>query len=492
MIADKDLLSIQQARILLENAKLAHKKLADFSQEKLDSVIDAVVNELNGHLQSLAVMSHEETGYGKWQDKFVKNQFACNFITQSFKDTKVVGILNKDLNTKITEIGVPVGIIACAVSALSPVSTTIYNTLLAIKSANAIVFAPHPRAARSIKYVLDIIIRAAHNAGLPQGSIAYLDTVTKTGTKELFSHHCTSLIMVSGVASLIDMAMNSGKPFICGGTGNGPAFIERTANVDKAVQDIVTSKTFDNGITPSCEQSLILDKEIAQKAKDLLKAFGAYFMSDDEAQRLAKILFHPNTKRNVETIGLDAKSLAQKASITVPENTILLIIDRTYVRDSDVYSKELFAPVLACYTEDDWQNACEKCIELLIVEENSHTLTIHSTNEEVVELFALKKPVARLLVNTSACFGGMGMSSNLFPALTLGSSTTGFGMTSDNVSPSHLTYKRKVAYGVSDSFIATKQTSTSSAYSSTNLNTEKAEALRSVISEIVKKLHSSL
>ncbi len=489
MIADKDLLSIQQARIHVENAKLAHKKLADFPQEKLDEVIEAIVYALKDQLQDLAVMSHQETGYGRWQDKVIKNQFACNYLANTMKNQKVVGILRKDLQNKTMEIGVPVGIIACAVSALSPVSTCIYNILLAIKSANAIVISPHPRAAKTLKHLLDIVIRAAEKAGLPQGSIAYLETVTKSGTQELFSHPSTSLVLVSGVRNLIDMAKKSGKAFICGGTGNGPAFIERTADVNKAVSDIVKSKTFDNGITPSSEQSIILDAHIAQKAKEVFKALGAYFMSDEEAQRLAAVLFHPNAQRNVETIGLDAKHLAQKASIIVPENTVLLMIDRTYVRDSDVYSKELFAPVLACYTEDDWQNACEKCIEILIVEENSHTLTIHSNNEEVIELFALKKPVARLLVNTPACFGGMGMSSNLFPALTLGSATTGFGVTSDNVSPYHFTYTRKVAYGVSDSFIQTK--SLASQQNTTTISSEKVDELRAIISEIVNKIHNS-
>ncbi len=494
MIADKDLLSIQQARIHLENAKLAQKKLADFSQEKLDIIIEAIVNELKDKFQPLAVMSHQETGYGRWQDKYIKNKFACLYLSDKIKGMKVVGILKKDEQNKTMEIGVPLGIIACAVSALSPVSTTIYNVLLAIKSANAIVFSPHPRAYDTIKYLLDLIIKVAKKSGLPDGSISYLNTVTKSGTKELFSHDLTNLVMISGVKNLIDMAMKSGKPFICGGTGSGPAFIERTANIEKAVQDIIYSKTFDNGISPSCEQSLILDAEIAHRVKDLFKNNGTHFMNGEEADRLAKILFRSDGTRNVETIGLSAKDLAQKAFIQVPDNTNLLIIDRKYVRDNDFFTRELFAPVLACYTEDDWQNACEKCIELLIVEENSHSLTIHSENEEVIELFALKKPVARLLVNTPACFGGMGMNSNLFPALTLGSATTGFGITSDNVSPFHLTYTRKVAHGVSNSFINYQVNDFQSSNHSVNnvnknqdISSEKIDELRYIISEIVKK-----
>lgn len=485
MIADKDLLSIQNARILLEDAKLAQKKLAEFPQEKLDVIFEGVLAAVSKYTQSLAVMSHEETGYGRWEDKLVKNNFVCQHVSTALREMQCVGILSKNHQTKIMEIGVPLGVIVSLVSAMSPISTTIYNTLLAIKSGNALVFSLHPRAIKSMQHVLDIMISAAHAHGLPKGCLSYLATITKSGTQALFQHPATSLIMISSVSGMLQSAIDSGKPFIFGGTGDGPVFIERTANVEQAIDDIIASKTFDNGIAPSAEQSLILDAHIAKQAKDLLLAKGAYFMSDAEASKLASVLFLCDRKRNKETVGISVVELAKRAQIAIPSNTVLLIVDRKYVRDIDPYSKELLAPVLTCYTEDDWQNACEKCIELLIVEGSSHTLTIHSNDENVIEQFALKKPVARLLVNTPAAFGGMGMSTNLFPALTLGSGTSGYGITSDNVSPSHLTYIRKVAYGVKN--ITSEQQNTQQI---TN-EPEQIQVLRKVLHEAITALSSS-
>ena len=488
MIADKDLLSIQQARILLENAKIAQKKLAEFSQEKLDVIFEGVLIEVSKHVQSLAIMSHEETGYGRWQDKLVKNRFVCEQVATALREMRLVGILSKDKQTKVMEVGVPLGVVVSLVSAMSPISTTIYNVLLAIKSGNALVFSLHPRAAKSMQYVLDIMITAAHAHGLPKGCLSYLETITQGGTETLFKHPATSLIMISSVFGMLQTAIASGKPFIFGGTGNGPVFIERTANIEKAVQDIITSKTFDNGIAPSAEQSLVLDAKIAQQARDLLVAKGAYFMSDAEADKLATILFSCDRKRNKETVGMSVNDLAKKAQFTIPAQTTLLIVDRKYVRDIDPYSKELLAPVLTCYTEDDWQNACEKCIELLIVEGNSHTLTIHSNDENVIEQFALKKPVARLLVNTPAAFGGMGFSTNLFPALTLGSGTSGYGITSDNVTPMHLTYIRKVAYGVRN---ITHENDHHTSNQIENDESDRMQILRKVLHKAITALDTS-
>lgn len=447
MIADKDLLSIQQARILAENARDAQKKLVTFSQAKLDGIAERVAEEILKHAQSLAVMSQEETGCGKWQDKTFKNRFVATRVPERIRSMRCVGIIGRDEASGIMDIGVPMGVIAAVCPVTAPVSTAIYKTLIAIKSGNAIVFAPHPRAAGSMGSALDIMIQAATAAGLPEGALSYMGTVTKSGTLELMKHPAVNLILATSVPTLFKAAQGCGTRIIYGGRGNGPAFIERSADLSQAVKDIVESKTFDNGLAPAAEQSVVIDACILDKVQAAFIAEGAYFMSDDESHRVAELFFHPDGRCKKGPIGLDAQEIAKRAGIAAPAGVRLLMASRKYVLESDPYSRVFLAPVMACFIEADWMHACEKCIELLLHERQAHTLVIHSNDEEVICQFALKKPVARMLVNTPASLGGMGASTNLFPAMTLGSGSAGQGITSDNVSPMNLVYIRRVGFG---------------------------------------------
>ncbi len=447
-IIDNDLLSIQEARILAENAFEAQKKLSAFSQEKLDEIVECMAEAVEKHTKALAVMSNEETDYGRWQDKCVKNKFVCGYARRHLRGMRCVGIIDEDRKNGMMDIGVPVGVIVALCPATSPVSTTIYKTLIAIKSGNAIVFSPHPRAQKTISKVLDIMIEAAGAHGLPEGVLTYLHTVAPAGTIELMKHKAISLIMNTGVPGMLQAAHGAGKPVIYGGTGNGPAFIERTADIQQAVKDIIVSKTFDNGVVSSAEQSVVVDGCISNDVKRELLNNGAYFMTEEESQKLASLFFYPDGKSNSNMVGISAKTLAQRAGLSVPDDVTVLIAERKYVSETDPYSKEKLCPVLTYYVEDDWMHACEKCIELLLSERNGHTLVIHSKDDDVICQFALKKPVGRLLVNTPATFGGMGATTNLFPSMTLGSGSAGYGITSDNVSPLNLIYTRKVGYGV--------------------------------------------
>lgn len=447
-IIDNDLLSIQESRILIENARDAQKMMAVFSQEKLDEIVERMAEEIGKHLQELAVMSHEETDYGNWQDKYLKNKFVCDNITAKIRGMRCVGIIAEDRQKKTMDIGVPMGVIVALCPATSPVSTTIYKALLAVKSGNAIVFSPHPRAKKTIAKTLDLLIRVAEENGLPEGALAYLHTVTQSGTIEMMNHKDTSLIMNTGVPGMLNAAYRSGTPVIYGGNGNGPAFIERTADIKQSVKDIIISKIFDNGIVSAAEQSIVVDSCIADKVKQELVNHGAYFMSEAESDRLGKLFFCADGKMDSEMVGKSAQQLAAKAGFRVSEETTVLISEQKYVSENNPYSKEKLGPVLAYYIEDDWMHACEKCIELLLSERHGHTLVIHSNDEEVIRQFALKKPVGRVLVNTPASLGSMGFTTNLFPAMTLGSGSAGDGMTSDNVSPMNLIYIRKVGYGV--------------------------------------------
>ena len=447
-IIDNDLLSIQESRIIAENAGEAQKLLATFPQEKLDEIVQRMAEEISKYAHELAIMSRDETDYGKWQDKYIKNRFASEYLPTKLRGMRCVGIIEEDHVNKTIYVGVPMGVIIALCPATSPVSTTIYKALIAIKSGNAIIFSPHPRAKKTIGKALDIMIRAAEGFGLPVGALAYLHTVTPAGTRELMNHKATSLIMNTGVPGMLKAAYKSGKPVIYGGNGNGPAFIERTADVRQAVRDIIASKTFDNGIVSGAEQSIVVDSCIAADVKRELQSNGAYFMTEEEAQKLGCLFYNADGTLNPEMVGKSPQELAKRASFCIPEGSTVLISEQKYVSETNPYSKEKLCPVLAYYIEDDWMHACEKCIELLLSERQGHTLVMHSKDEEVIRLFALKKPVGRVLVNTPASFGSMGSTTNLFPAMTLGSGSAGLGMTSDNVSPMNLIYIRKVGYGV--------------------------------------------
>lgn len=447
-IIDNDLLSMQEARILVENAREAQKKLATFSQEKLDEIVEAMADEIGRNAKELAVMSSDETDYGKWQDKLIKNRFVCEYLPKELKGMRCIGIISENREKRTMDIGVPVGVIIGLCPATSPVSTTLYKAMIAIKSGNAIIFSPHPRGKNTISKTLDLLISVAERHGLPEGALAYLHTVKQSGAIELMNHKFTSLIMITGVPGMLEAAKKSGKPVIYGGSGNGPAFIERTADIRQAAQDIIASKSFDNGVVSASEQSIVVDLCIADQVKTELQNNGAYFMTDEEAYNLSTVLFHSDGTTEPEMVGKTAQELAKKAGFSVPNSVKVLISEQKYVSDINPYSKEKLCPVLAYYIEDDWMHACEKCIELLITEENGHTLVIHSKDEEVIRQFALKKPVGRVLVNTPATFGSMGATTNLFPAMTLGSGSAGIGITTDNVSPMNLIYVRKVGYGV--------------------------------------------
>ncbi len=493
-IIDNDLLSMQEARILVENAREAQRKLATFPQGKLDEIVARMTEEIEKHACELAIMSSEETDYGKQKDKCIKNHFVCKYLSTRLKGMNCVGIINEDKQNKTMDVGVPMGVIVAFCPSTSPVSTTIYKALIAIKSGNAIIFSPHPRARNTICKTLDILIRAAEGYGLPEGALAYLHTVTTSGSAELMNHRDTSLIMNTGVPSLLKVANKSGKPVIYGGTGNGPAFIERTADIKQAVKDIIDSKTFDYGIVSAAEQSIVVDSCIACEVKQELKSNGGYFMTKEEAEKLGSLFFRNDGSAEPEVVGKSPQYLAKRAGFSVPSDIKVLISEQKYVSQNNPYSREKLCPVLAYYIEDDWMHACEKCIELLLSERYGHTLVIHSRDEEVIRQFALKKPVGRVLVNTPGTFGSMGATTNMFPSMTLGSGSAGHGMTSDNVSPMNLIYIRKVGYGVRktdeivNEVLREKNSSANSMGQSEVYDLDNMEILQNILKKIMEDL----
>ncbi|WP_315118597.1 acetaldehyde dehydrogenase (acetylating) [uncultured Clostridium sp.] len=447
-LLDKDLVLVQEVRNLIKKAKEAQRVLAQMSQSQIDKIVKAIADAGFENAERLAKMANEETGFGKWQDKIVKNTFASKIVYNAIKDMKTVGILEDDKVNKIIEVAVPVGVVAGLIPSTNPTSTAIYKAMISIKSANAIVFSPHPNAKNCILETVKIISEAAKAAGCPDGAIACMTVPTMEGTDVLMKHNDIALILATGGSAMVKAAYSSGTPAIGVGPGNGPAFIERSANIPLAVKRILDSKTFDNGTICASEQSVVVEECIKEEVIKELKKQGAYFLTDEEAKKLEKFIMRANGTMNPQIVGKSVEAIANLASLSIPEGTRVLVAAETRVGNTVPYSREKLAPILAFYTEKDWESACEKCIEILNNEGAGHTLIIHSENEKIIREFALRKPVSRMLINTPGALGGIGATTNLMPALTLGCGAVGGSSTSDNIGPFNLLNIRRVAYGV--------------------------------------------
>ena len=447
---DKDLLSIQEVRDLLKEAKKAQSIYSTFTQEQIDAIVKEMSIEATKHEVELAKMANQETGFGKWEDKVLKNRLAAQGVYDYIKDMKTTGIINEDKNAKIIEIGVPMGIIAALIPSTNPTSTVIYKVMISLKAGNAVVISPHPNAKECIIRTAEILIEAAERMGAPKGLIGVIKTPTLQATNELMKHKDTSLILATGGEAMVKAAYSSGTPAIGVGPGNGPAFIERSADVKLAVKRILDSKTFDNGVICASEQSIVTESIIRNDVIAELKKQGAYFLNREERDRVGSILMRANGTMNPKIVGRTAVYIAEMAGISVPSDTRVLVSEEREVSHANPYSREKLCPVLGFYTEENWETACERCIEILQNEGVGHTMTIHSENDNVIREFALKKPVSRLLINTAAALGGVGATTNLAPAFTLGCGAVGGSSTSDNISPLNLMNIRRAAYGTKE------------------------------------------
>lgn len=443
-----DLKSIQEVRCLIKKAKEAQKIYCELGQEKIDHIVKKVAEAGEKNAEKLAKLAVEETGFGNYEDKIIKNKFASRVVYESIKDLKTIGIIKEDMEKKVIEIGTPVGVIAGLIPSTNPTSTAIYKSLIALKAGNAIIFSPHPNAKNSIIEAVKILSEAAINAGAPEGIIGCMTIPTMEGTDELMKNNDVSLILATGGSAMVKAAYSSGTPAIGVGPGNGPAFIEKSADITMAVKRIVDSKTFDNGVICASEQSIVVEKCIKEKVINELIGQGCYFLNEEETEKVSKFILRANGTMNPQIVGKTAKDIANMAGITIPNGTKILISEQEKVGKNYPFSREKLAPILAFYTEEDWEKACEKCIKLLNNEGIGHTLIIHSNNEDVIREFALKKPVSRILVNTPGALGGIGGTTNLIPALTLGCGAVGGSATSDNVSPLNLMNIRRLAYGI--------------------------------------------
>ncbi len=443
---DKDLQSMQQARDLLEKAFQAQGQYADFSQERVDSIVQAMSRAGLREAERLARMAVEETGFGRVEDKILKNRFGAETVYLAIRDLKTAGIVREDQEKGIVEIASPVGVIAAIIPSTNPTSTAIFKALIALKSRNSIVFSPHPAATQCVLETARILMEAARAAGAPEGVIQCMSVSTLEGTHELMKHRKTALILATGGLGLVRAAYSAGKPAFGVGPGNVPAYIESSANIPKAVRDVFAGKCFDNGTLCSSEQSIVTDEAIYSSVMEEVKAQGGYFLSEAEIDVVGKLVVTPNRAINPQIVGRAATVIAGMAGVTVPANTRVLVATLKGVGRQYPLSIEKLSPILAFYVEKDWHAACDRCIELLNYGGLGHTLAIHSQNEEIIRQFGLHKPVSRIVVNTQAALGAVGHTTNLFPSMTLGCGTMGGNISSDNISPLHLVNIKRIAY----------------------------------------------
>jgi acetaldehyde dehydrogenase (acetylating) len=445
---DKDLASIAEARALARRAKAAWHLLAEFDQPRIDAIVDAMAAAAQANAEAFAQMAVEETGYGIVADKVQKNLFSAKKVYEFIRPMKTVGVVARHADRGIVEIAEPFGVVAAVVPSTNPTSTAIYKILIAIKARCAIVLSPHPAAVKCISRVAEVMDEAARRAGAPAGSINWMTTVTLEGTQELMKHRDVAVILATGGMGLVRAAYSAGKPAYGVGPGNAPAYIERTADVKKAVRDVITGKTFDNGVLCSSENSVVVDQDIAGAVRSEFEAQGGYFLSAAEMDAVARGLVTPQRLPNPALVGKSATVVAEKCGISVPEGTRVLIAQLEGVGRDYPLSIEKLCPVLSFYVVRDWREGCERCKEILRYGGMGHTMSIHSRNEQVILEFGLKKPAFRIVVNTPTTHGSIGLTTGLDPAMTLGCGGYGGNITSDNISPRHLLNIKRLAYEV--------------------------------------------
>ena len=447
MQLDKDLQARQEARTLAKQAENAQKELFFFPQEKLDAIVGAVAKAFSASAAELAQMAVEETGFGNVEDKITKNKFASQTVLEAIEPMKTVGILKE--NPGLWEVGVPVGVIAAIVPSTNPTSTVCYKAMIALKSGNAIIFSPHPKALACTLRATQIVAKAAEEAGAPKGSVSCLTIPSLDGCRELMGAEPVRLILATGGPAMVKAAYSSGKPAIGVGAGNGPAYLHPSCDLKDALEKILKSKTFDNGTVCASEQSIIVEVSLEAKAKEMAKGLGYYFMDEKEAKALGAILFRSNGALNPEIVGKSASVLAEKAGFSIPQSVKILVAKEQDAGKEYPYSHEKLCPVLGWFVVEDEEAAKKLAIKVLSHEGVGHTFSIHANNTDVVRRFCREIPVSRFLVNAPAAQGGIGAATKLFPALTLGCGTVGGSSSSNNISPMDLVNIRKVAWGQS-------------------------------------------
>lgn len=445
---DKDLLSVQEVRELVGKAKAAQQELAEMTQQQVDRIVRAIADAGVRNARRLAQMANEDTGFGVIEDKIVKNVFASRGVYEHIKDMRTIGEIGRDEEKKLRIIAVPMGVIAGLIPSTNPTSTALFKSEIAIKAGNAIVFSPHPSALRCIMETVKVIRQAIAEAGGNEDLVSCITIPTMQATDNLMKHPDTALILATGGSAMVRAAYSSGTPAIGVGPGNGPAYIERTADIPLAVKRIMDSKTFDNGTICASEQSVICDADMRAAIQTEMEKQGAYFLNPDERAKLGRFILRANGTMNPEIVGRSVQTIAELAGLDIPKSARVIVADEDGVGRGHPYSNEKLGPILAFFTGEDYKDVCEKCCTILRYEGAGHTFSMHTKDDKIVDYFAKRIPASRFMVNTASALGGIGGTTGLTPSLTLGCGAVGGSATSENVGPANLFDRRYIAYGL--------------------------------------------
>lgn len=444
MSEHQDLVSVQQARDLVEAAHRAWLTVARFDQAKIDRICEAMAGVALRASLRLGQLAHEETGFGKPEDKREKNRFAAEDVWNYFRTLKTVGVVKE--TESIVEIASPRGVVAAIIPSTNPTSTAIFKIIIAIKSRNTIVLSPHPSAARCIAETARVMREVAVREGLPAEAIGCLEGSTIEGTEALMKHKRTAVILATGGIGLVRAAYSSGKPAFGVGPGNVPVFIEKTADAAKAVSDILTSTCFDNGTICASEQSVVVDAQLANAVREQFKLQGGHFLNQAEAEAVGKILLTPQRTLNANIVGKSAEYIANLAGISIPNGTRCLLADCGGVGRDFPWSIEKLSPTLAFFVVDGIEQGAQRCLEILQFGGMGHTAGMHTRSREAAIRYGEQMPASRIVINSPTTHGAIGFSTDLAPSMTLGCGSWGGNVTSDNVSPIHLMDIKRVAF----------------------------------------------
>ncbi len=439
---------MQEARTLASQAFEAWKVWAKASQQDVDRVCAAMASAAFNAADRLGQLAYEETGYGVPAHKRLKNEFASRNVWESIKDIKTAGVIHHDPEKRIYQIAWPMGVVAGLTPSTNPTSTVIYKILIAVKARDAIVIAPHPSAARCSYEAAALMAKAAEENGAPAGLISCMQQVSLAGTQELMTHKYTALILATGGTPMVRAAHSTGKPAYGVGPGNVPAYVDRSADLEKAARYITASKAFDCSTICATEQAVVVDKPVALSLQRLMEQEGAYFTDSAQTGLLRKLLFTAEGAMVTSTVGKPAQYLAALAGFEVPPGTRVLVTRLKRVGKDEPLSREKLTTVLGWYEEEGWEAGCERCIELIQFGGRGHSLVIHATDKNVIMAFGLEKPVFRIAVNTMSTLGAIGLTTGVYPSMTLGAGGVGGSITGDNVTTYHLFNVKRLAYEI--------------------------------------------
>ena len=443
-MGDTDLISQQEARDAVEAAHRAFLLVARLDQSRIDQICEAMARAALSEALRLGQLAHDETGFGIAEDKREKNRFAAEDVWTYFRGLKTVGVVAE--TESLVEIASPRGVVAAIIPSTNPTSTAIFKIIIAVKSRNAIVLSPHPSAARCIAETARVMRDAGIQNGLPGGAVICLTTSTIEGTEALMQHKKTAVILATGGIGLVRAAYSSGKPAFGVGPGNVPVFIERTANIAKAVSDILTSTCFDNGTICASEQSVVVDAPIEQQVREQFRLQGGHFLNSSETDAVGKILLTPQRTLNAAIVGKSADYIANLAGISIPSGTRCLLADCAGVGRDHPWSIEKLSPTLAFFVADGIENGANRCEEILKFGGMGHTAGMHTQSREAAIRYGQQMPASRVVINSPTTHGAIGFSTDLPPSMTLGCGSWGGNVTSDNVSPIHLMDLKRVAF----------------------------------------------